>query len=74
MSEVMPKLKQVSDWKRARGLDFLIEVDGGVNLTTAPLVASHGGEVLVAASAIFKSGDPVSAVSAIREAAEGGLG
>jgi ribulose-phosphate 3-epimerase len=74
MSEVMPKLEQVADWKRERGLDFLIEVDGGINLTTAPIVASHGGEVLVAASAIFKSDDPVSAVSAIREAAEGGLG
>ncbi len=74
ISEVMPKLKQVADWKRERGLDFLIEVDGGINLTTAPIVASHGGEVLVAASAIFKSDDPALAVSAIREAAEGGLG
>ena len=74
MSEVMPKLKQVADWKRERGLDLLIEVDGGVNLTTAATVASHGGEVLVAASAIFKSGDPASAESAIREAAAGGLG
>ncbi len=74
MSEVMPKLKQVADWKRERGLGFLIEVDGGINLTTAPVVASHGGEVLVAASAIFKSDDSVAAVSAIREAAEGGLG
>jgi len=70
MSDVMPKLRRIADWKRERGLDVLIEVDGGVSVTTAPTVASNGGEVLVAGSAVFCADDPAAAVGAIRNAAE----
>ncbi len=72
MADVMPKLRQIADWKRERGLGVLIEVDGGVSVTTAPTVASNGGEVLVAGSAVFCADDPAAAVGAIRDAAEGG--
>ena len=54
-----------------------IEIDGGVDLTTAPLVANAGADVLVAGSAVFKGGS-VSApevygdnIRAIRQAAAG---
>ncbi len=70
MADVMPKLKQVADWKRERGLELLIEVDGGISVATAPMVAANGGEVLVAGSAVFCSEDPGAAVGAIRDAAE----
>jgi len=70
MADVMPKLKQIADWKRERGLGVLIEVDGGVSVTTAPTVAANGGEVLVAGSAVFCADDPGAAVGAIRDAAE----
>ena len=33
-----------------------IEIDGGVDVTTAPLVAAAGADVLVAGSAVFKGG------------------
>ncbi|MEX0971324.1 MAG: ribulose-phosphate 3-epimerase [Paracoccaceae bacterium] len=33
-----------------------IEVDGGIDATTAPLVAAAGADVLVAGSAVFKGG------------------
>ena len=33
-----------------------IEIDGGVTVDTAPLVASAGADVLVAGSAVFKGG------------------
>ena len=33
-----------------------IEIDGGVTVETAPLVAAAGGDVLVAGSAVFKGG------------------
>jgi ribulose-phosphate 3-epimerase len=33
-----------------------IEIDGGVTIATAPLVAKAGGDVLVAGSAVFKGG------------------
>ncbi len=38
------------------GRDILIEVDGGINAETAPLVAQAGADVLVAGSAIFGKG------------------
>ncbi|MEL7092763.1 MAG: ribulose-phosphate 3-epimerase [Pseudomonadota bacterium] len=54
-----------------------IEIDGGVDPTTAPLVAKAGADVLVAGSAVFRGGsvaDPApygTNIRAIRDAAEG---
>jgi len=71
MADVMPKLRRIAEVKRRQGLDMLIEVDGGVSVKTAPTVATNGGEVLVAGSAVFCADDPATAVGAIRDAAEG---
>jgi len=51
------------------GPDVAIEVDGGVDVKTAPLVADAGARLLVAGSAVFGSDDPKAAYSAIAEAA-----
>lgn len=54
-----------------------IEIDGGVDPTTAPLVAQAGADVLVAGSAVFKGGSVANPdiygqnIRAIRRAAEG---
>ncbi len=54
-----------------------IEIDGGVDPKTAPLVAQAGADVLVAGSAVFRGGsvqDPApyrDNIRAIREAAKG---
>lgn len=54
-----------------------IEIDGGVDPTTAPAVAQAGADVLVAGSAVFRDGsvsDPApygTNIRAIREAANG---
>ncbi|UWR21943.1 ribulose-phosphate 3-epimerase [Sulfitobacter sp. S190] len=54
-----------------------IEIDGGVDPTTAPVVAQAGADVLVAGSAVFRGGsvdDPApygENIRAIRAAAEG---
>lgn len=54
-----------------------IQIDGGVDVTTAPLVAAAGADVLVAGSAVFRGGsvaDPAPYglnINAIRAAAEG---
>lgn len=54
-----------------------IEIDGGVDPTTAPLVADAGADVLVAGSAVFKGGSVSQPevygqnIRAIREAAQG---
>ncbi len=46
-----------------------LEVDGGVNVDTAPLVAEAGSDVLVAGSAVFKGGAYAENIAAIRDAA-----
>jgi len=70
IADVMPKLATVARWKEERGLDFLIEVDGGIGPLQAPTVVENGGEALVAASAIFGAEDVASALVALREAGE----
>jgi len=50
-----------------------IEVDGGIDETTAPRVVAAGAEILVAGQAIFGQPDPASALRRIREAALEGL-
>ncbi len=51
--EVVEKTKRVKALIGDRPID--IEIDGGVDPTTAPLVASAGANVLVAGSAVFKA-------------------
>lgn len=46
-----------------------LEVDGGVNVETAGLVAEAGADVLVAGSAVFKGGAYAKNIAAIRAAA-----
>ena len=54
-----------------------IEVDGGIGVETAPLVAAAGATALVAGAAVFKGGTPEAyrhSIGAIRAAAEAALG
>lgn len=44
----------------------LIEVDGGVNERTAPLLARAGVDVLVAGSYVFHAKDPVAAIASLK--------
>ncbi len=41
----------------------LIEIDGGVNLTTGPMLAAAGADVLVAGNAVFAAPDPKSVIA-----------
>lgn len=49
------------------GLDFRIEVDGGVAADTLPPLLAAGAEWLVAGSAVFRNGDPARAARALAE-------
>jgi len=64
------KISRLRALAAARPID--IEVDGGITATTAPVVAQAGANVLVAGSAVFKSGKPDmyrANIAAIRDAA-----
>ncbi|MCL1829801.1 MAG: ribulose-phosphate 3-epimerase [Oscillospiraceae bacterium] len=52
-----------------RGLNLLIEVDGGINMTTAAIAIAHGANMLVAGSSIFKTDNYMAAIEKLRHAA-----
>ena len=51
----------------------VIEVDGGVDAGNAGELVEAGAEILVAGTAIYGEGDPVSAIEKLRAAARGGV-
>jgi len=53
ISSAIPKVERLRKLIAARGLSTEIEVDGGVNVDTAPGCVAAGANVLVSASAIF---------------------
>ncbi len=74
MPEVLDKIRQVRAAVETAGLDVDVEVDGGIDASTAPLVAEAGANVLVAGSAVFHRDAPARAATAIREAALAAFG
>lgn len=72
LPSVLPKLRALAEMTRGRDID--LEVDGGVDETTAAAVAEAGANRLVAGNAVFKGGpsDYARAITAIRASAEAG--
>ena len=68
MHEQLPKIAEIRAMLDAAQLDTELEVDGGVDASTAPLVKAAGANVLVAGSAVFGKPDRKAAIEAIREA------
>lgn len=68
MPEVMPKIEEAVRLRTERGLDFHIEVDGGIDPTTAITASAAGANVFVAGSSTFRAPDMPAAVKAIRNA------
>ena len=62
------RIKQVRTLIDACGRNIWLEVDGGINVQTAPVVSKAGADALVAGNAIFSAADPVSALNQIRQA------
>jgi ribulose-phosphate 3-epimerase len=52
--ESLDKIRSLRGWLDEAGLNSHIEVDGGINETTAKLVRSAGADVLVAGSYVFR--------------------
>lgn len=60
------KIRQLRNRIDDLGLDTKIEVDGGIDLTTARPVYEAGAHVLVAGSAVFHSKDPRATIAALK--------
>ena len=64
--ETLNKIRALKAEIKARGLETLIEIDGGVNPDTAKRCIKAGADVLVAGSAVFKADDPAEMIRALR--------
>lgn len=64
------KVARTVELARAVGAAPLIEVDGGIGVKTAPLVAAAGADVLVCGSAVCGADDPAAAIAQVTQAAE----
>jgi len=72
MSDMCEKIRLIrAEADRIGRSDLLIQVDGGIDASTAAYVAEAGADVLVAGSAVFNKEDRKEAISAIRAAADG---
>src|SRR5688500_10327930 len=68
MDEVVPKIRRTAEEVATLGLDLPIQVDGGNDARTGPIVADAGATIFVAGSAIFGADSPSIAAQRLREA------
>ena len=68
IQEMLPKIQQAAAWRRERGLNFRIEVDGGINQTTAVECARAGADTFVSGTALFGQRQLGRAISKMRQA------
>ncbi len=64
METQLEKIRRVK--KMVGGRPILIEADGGINPVTAPRCIDAGADVLVAGSAVFRGGNYVANIAALR--------
>ncbi len=65
MADMMPKVSAIRSMIDAVNPGCHLEVDGGVDLVTAPICKENGADVLVAGSAYFKAEDKTAFVKAL---------
>ena len=68
MSEMLPKISAIREYIEKHKPGCELEVDGGIDASTAALVKAAGANVLVAGSAVFRADDRARAIREIRNA------
>ena len=68
MADMLPKIRALRALIDSQSLACELEVDGGIDAHTSPLVREAGANVLVTGSAVFRERDRSAAIEAIRTA------
>jgi len=55
--DMLPKLAQLDAWRRARSLQFRLEVDGGIDTATAAECRAAGADTFVAGTSFYRAAD-----------------
>lgn len=66
MHEVMPKVREAARLRDLLGLNYHIQVDGGIDETTVEIAAEAGANVFVAGSSTFGALDMAAAIRRLR--------
>jgi len=71
LPESVARVRRIREWLDAAGNKAELEVDGGITVQNAPILAEAGASVLVAGVSIFKAAVPIpEAIRELRQAAE----
>jgi len=68
IEEMIPKIQQAHAWRQELGLQFHLEVDGGINLATAAECVRAGADTLVSGTALFGQRNLAAAIRTMRHA------
>ena len=60
------RIKQLRNMIEEKGLNVLIEIDGGVTLENAQSILDAGADVLVAGNTVFRSADPKGTIAKLK--------
>jgi ribulose-phosphate 3-epimerase len=71
LPEAVDRIAELVRLRSDRRLDFLIEVDGGINDTTIASVRAAGADVVVAGSYIFGQADRAAAIALLAHGSQG---
>ncbi len=66
MAEVLDKVRVLDAERKAQGLSFLIQMDGGIGAAQAPLCKEAGADCLVAGSSTFRAPDMAEAIRSMK--------
>lgn len=64
---IVEKTRRLKKMIEEKGSNALIQIDGGVNDKTAPLLVEAGADVLVSGSYIFKAADPIKTIHDLKK-------
>jgi ribulose-phosphate 3-epimerase len=67
--ETMAKVRRAVELRASLGLNYEIEVDGGINAETAAIARANGANVFVAGTSIFHAPDYAAAIRGLKTSA-----
>jgi ribulose-phosphate 3-epimerase len=71
ITETLPKIQQAAAWRRERGLNYRIAVDGGVDFETIAQCAKAGADTFISGTCLFHRANLKAAVARLRKLAVG---
>lgn len=66
IEHTVEKTRQLREMIDRKGLNTLIEIDGGVNFETGKRLLDAGADILVAGSFVFSAADPISVIKELK--------